>query len=1483
MGYFASGWPKKFHARGGGVRACWRAHEAPDGGGRENASQGNQSRADEAAGDSARNGQDMHPAEQRSRGRLLQVVVDPTGKYLLCVSKHGLYIWSAGSERALLASYEVMPLTSTDQEDPSGPAQKAEVRRVITAGGRAVDHTRHHSSFAAPLLPHDEFVRACWAPEGDMITVACKSGSIFSFRAHEHQNHQEQVSGFAAAMAVSFGRYTSVQDTPADGSKTGAEALIMPESSFALTFLSSAQIGHGASVTSLCSCTKSVLVGLSSSELVLLKLGSLEILWRISMFGVLQEKDTLARLGIYLHSSVLQNNPPLRAALFPTAPTNEFDPGPEANQGSQSEAASGSSLLGAVIDLSYWEALSRVAVVLGCGISLIVTIHEHDVPGEEDLSLGGCVRGESWLRSEGSVSVAIEPSRMSAAVGVDNGDIEIFYVGGPSGDRCPLMRRFSLKGWYFEPQDVGPARHLAWSKQGSALAVGWQKKGMAIWSSSGCRLMWTLPQIGGSTLGGGRGGYSSSSSAGSASSVPSSSQAQEYLMDKGVRSFTWSPFGFSLWAVENGASLCSEPVGVHDQTQRDISEFFFEFSLLRDGITENPCQSEANRFSMLGGDRILLLASSFFKRDARSSQLRVAQRAPQSGAAIERDAGNWQHLLLPTEFNMRGCWPPKVLAISDDGNHVAVAGRCGVAMCHVRSQRWSVFGDSTAPKQHQLVCCAIAWVGKTLVLAVEKAETTYESRGSNKDGIDGGAVVNYELLFFPGGRVDTAQLQARKFLPAKPRLVDVRTDGYLLVVCSHSLMILYRVREQYNGAQLLVQEVYQMSLPTRENIRSASALKLMSKAHLERMEPGGGIVAVRLFPPLDQATYAILAAASAAQGEGVAHVTQPDVIEGLLVPTKVLILRATGSLVLLDVKRMISTPLLRNIEHLWLTCTSNPPFQSVADRPLWWAYGDEGLHVCFQNHHVAVKGTSVSGSDMDIPGSVGAASAAVAAGVTDMTIERWFDLDPEVYPLGLMPEYGFVLGASQAMRFDLAVSPTSQAPPNFTVKLKRQPVLHTLLRHIIMSGRERHALQVAASCTDYPQFMDSLEWLLYESVLEHDNDNSQSGNASTALFPSVLNLLRYFGEYEDVVVRCARKMDPKRWPVLFSYAGEPAAMLEHCFNSDRLYTASCLLVILQEMWGFISSTPHSLRLLEAALNRGEVDLALELSSFLMKADRAGVLNEKQIRIREDVSWVEENSEYWSKAAFHSQRLDSGKSRRLEVVDYYLIRAIRNAISKVKVRDLVAISVKFKIPLAECLQRERYLLAQSFLDVGIVLLKLHVQFEILEPELGDVLKCLTAAGISIDPEGTEKADENNSQSNNGAQGVAASSGPVAAHEQAGHDATANGVVKSAVEHSSGEGAEFSTRQHTNVMNTNPGNVHLHARHNVELEYLENVAELAGASELLLPVSTVLLHVDRVVKCLGQNRSAIQAYVQSVERLNCEGYRALATAFRANFLN
>ncbi len=62
---------------------------------------------------------------------------------------------------------------------------------------------------------------------------------------------------------------------------------------------------------------------------------------------------------------------------------------------------------------------------------------------------------------------------MLATVGLTDGDVEQFYDGVSPGVTSPVMRILPLSGWYFEPEDVDAAKHVAWIPDGSALVAGW--------------------------------------------------------------------------------------------------------------------------------------------------------------------------------------------------------------------------------------------------------------------------------------------------------------------------------------------------------------------------------------------------------------------------------------------------------------------------------------------------------------------------------------------------------------------------------------------------------------------------------------------------------------------------------------------------------------------------------------------------------------------------------------------------------------------------------------------------------------------------------------------------------------------------------------------------------------------------------------------------------------------------------------------------
>lgn len=1145
---------------------------------------------------------------------------------------------------------------------------------------------------------------------------------------------------------------------------------------------------------------------------------------------------------------------------------------------------------------------------------------------------------------------------------------------------APAVRRLSLSSWYFEPEDVGGASVLSWSADGAVLAVGWARRGLAVWSVSGCRLMWTLPQVGGplpSTPAASRAGLADASAGEGASGRH---HRLMHPMEAGVAAAGWAPTGLYLWAAprRSAAAAAADTTGGAD---------FMEFAFARSGTAGSTAffHNEATRISLLGPDRVLLLTHSGGGGGGRADEMAAVAAAgtisgggggeeAESAGAVAAASGDgayaWQHVQIPLDY-LWSAWPPRLLAVNDAASHVAIAGDSGVAICHVRTQRWRLFGDAPAATAGgQIRAVGLAWFGRHVLVANEvpspgavKAAARREAAGGGGSGVwgSGGAATggvdtsSYELLAYSRDRFDASGLQARRALPGRPLRVDVRADGYVFVLCAGSLGIMFCVVETGAGlAGLDMHEVYELRLPSvvRRRPRVAAAGKggarrrgtagasspavsprlatsttgfdvgdygyhgevetdaadadgeeasAWSTAALDEeaddeaeaaylVLPSGAsalapaseeVAEVRLFPPTDRVGVGDAAAAAVA-ARGLPSAERA--------PTRMMILTAAGDLLLLDAEVGMYAHLLADVEQLWFTPADCPPLDGVSEslRPLWWAYGADGLQVCFPDGMAGVlaaldasAGGAGAGSAVVTPVAsstslaslAGLAACAGGGGSADaryggVVVEQWLELDPEVYPLGLLAASGLlVVGTTQGLEVGAGIG----AFPRHVVRVKRQPVLHTLLRHILVRrdvggvdddgrGALRVALRVALRCASQPQFVDSLEWLLYEAVLEHNDERRQRtrsaaatplalvspvlpgldgghphwrhgggagetqsgggggggvggaaggiftsppsplhyaaplassldnsagrsssymadlalrnfsggragggggggggggvgdvgggggggggcvgaagpgllGGASPAptpggtpwassaamsadlaaaaysaaaagqreLFPRVIRLLRYFGEYEDVVVRCARKMDSKRWPLLFAVAGEPAALLEQCFVSGRLRTAACLLVILQEMWGFISSTPHSLRLLDAALERGELGLAADLANFLSKADRAGMLNSSQLTAREDVGWMAAATARpsaaapprpgpWGTVPDVAAASDGDAAVRLPAVDLSVLKSARRLLADGQWRRLAALSVRMDFPLAAWLRREVY--------------------------------------------------------------------------------------------------------------------------------------------------------------------------------------------------
>jgi hypothetical protein len=216
------------------------------------------------------------------------------------------------------------------------------------------------------------------------------------------------------------------------------------------------------------------------------------------------------------------------------------------------------------------------------------------------------------------------------------------------------------------------------------------------------------------------------------------------------------------------------------------------------------------------------------------------------------------------------------------------------------------------------------------------------------------------------------------------------------------------------------------------------------------------------------------------------------------------------------------------------------------------------------------------------------------------------EFDREVYPLGLLPNVGVVVGVSQRMSFSASAEfacfePTPQA----------QTILHCLLRHLLQRDKNEEALLLAQLSAEKPHFSHCLEWLLFtvfdaEISRPNPNRNQISGPGhlkKLSLLRKACDLIKNFPEYYDVVVNVARKTDARHWADLFSAAGISTTLFEDCFQRRWYRTAACYILVIAKLEGVAVSQYCALRLLQATLDESLYDLAGELVRFLLRSGR----------------------------------------------------------------------------------------------------------------------------------------------------------------------------------------------------------------------------------------------------------------------------------------
>ncbi|XP_038681735.1 guanine nucleotide exchange factor subunit RIC1-like isoform X2 [Tripterygium wilfordii] len=410
----------------------------------------------------------------------------------------------------------------------------------------------------------------------------------------------------------------------------------------------------------------------------------------------------------------------------------------------------------------------------------------------------------------------------------------------------------------------------------------------------------------------------------------------------------------------------------------------------------------------------------------------------------------------------------------------------------------------------------------------------------------------YELLFYPRYHLDQSSLLCRKPLLAKPMVMDVYQD-YILVTYHPFDVHIYLVK--------IIGELTPSSTPE---------LQLSTVRELSIMTAKSHPSAMRFIPDQIRGECASINH----------NFSSSDF--SFREPTRCLILRVNGDLSLLDLGDGRERELTDSVELFWVTCGQSEEMTSLIEEVSWLDYGHRGMQVWYPS-----------------------------PGVESFKQEDFLQLDPElefdreVYPLGLLPNAGVVVGVSQRMSFSACTEfPCFEASP------QAQTILHCLLRHLLQRDKKEEALRLAQMSAEKPHFSHCLEWLLF-TVFEAEisrqnlskNQASVPKHAAISLLEKTCDLIRNFAEYLDVVVSVARKTDGRHWADLFSAAGRSTELFEECFQRRWYRTAACYILVIAKLEGPAVSQYCALRLLQATLDESLYELAGELVRFLLRSGR----------------------------------------------------------------------------------------------------------------------------------------------------------------------------------------------------------------------------------------------------------------------------------------
>ena len=427
------------------------------------------------------------------------------------------------------------------------------------------------------------------------------------------------------------------------------------------------------------------------------------------------------------------------------------------------------------------------------------------------------------------------PDGQYVAVGTKGGtvtlcDISMFVNDDGTGAYQNNFTILSLEAWGYECFDIGNVSALEWSPDGRAVAVGYGRKGMTVWSTRGCRLFSSLPpaynEYG---LSGPFSPRSLQTTYSSKSGVSSQKISAKESFDSHVsledKDGLHSPRGQNKDSVmglfDNGISYISwSKDGGHVLVHEKKSPVMFDLTFARCChnhlilTSKAPIYNDSPTLAGIKESKASVLICS--------DRLLLIQEVPPHTAREKGDRHmdapqlSVQHVRVPQQY-LDSAFPIVTASLNMCGTDIVVAGSHGIGLYSIVAKRWRLIGDVSQDKA--IKASHVGWIHDDVILVCATI-----SGGKNKRLPDSKAA----LLLFSKGYLDASSILAFENLDSIPLILDISNGRISLVFEDGSVQILQYTIE--GGADHPVERVelsleFTFKVPNHIKARSLSIMR----------------------------------------------------------------------------------------------------------------------------------------------------------------------------------------------------------------------------------------------------------------------------------------------------------------------------------------------------------------------------------------------------------------------------------------------------------------------------------------------------------------------------------------------------------------------------------------------------------------------------------------------------------------------------------